>query len=573
MKIKNYYSHLVTLLLCFWIMQPIFSQNIVITEIMYNPPESGTDSLEYIELYNSGNTTINLEGYSMTGVTLTFPSFEIPANAFAIVCVNDTAFTNVFGATAHLIQSTGGGLSNTGELIEVKDPNGTTVASVTYADAGEWPIEPDGAGASLELCSVSADMALPINWKAATLSTGATVNGIEIFASPGSANSVICGELPDHTITVSSFQFSPADITIYVGETVEWNNISGTHNVNGTQSTFPSNPESFGNAVGGSPWSYQYTFTIPGVNHFQCDPHSGQMQGTVTVIEVPPPVIRNIVITEIMYNDPSANDTLEFIEIYNNDTLAVNLGGYQFTQGVNYTFPAITLNVGDFLVVAKDSQIFQNSFGFPAFDWVNSQALANAGETIELRDNNNNVVDAVTYDNTGSWDPAANGNGASLVLCDFNSDNNVGANWRGSTTTTSIVLENIVISANPYEASDCPTGLSLVNDEYTTDVNVSFPLNVLLNDQLTANYEIQIPGTTALGTIGVVNGAITYIPNADVCGDDVFIYMVTDVASGVMDTATVTVHIINCPLNYPVRTITSVTSENSDGVADSLNVI
>src|SRR5690606_18090272 len=28
---------------------------IVITEIMYNPPESGTDSLEFIELYNNGD--------------------------------------------------------------------------------------------------------------------------------------------------------------------------------------------------------------------------------------------------------------------------------------------------------------------------------------------------------------------------------------------------------------------------------------------------------------------------------------------------------------------------------------
>jgi len=33
---------------------------IVITEIMYNPPESGTDSLEFIELMNNDTVTVNL---------------------------------------------------------------------------------------------------------------------------------------------------------------------------------------------------------------------------------------------------------------------------------------------------------------------------------------------------------------------------------------------------------------------------------------------------------------------------------------------------------------------------------
>ena len=36
--------------------------DIVITEIMYNPPESGTDSLEFIEIYNKGEGTIDLSG-------------------------------------------------------------------------------------------------------------------------------------------------------------------------------------------------------------------------------------------------------------------------------------------------------------------------------------------------------------------------------------------------------------------------------------------------------------------------------------------------------------------------------
>jgi len=46
------------------------------------------------------------------------------------------------------------------------------------------------------------------------------------------------------TVIVENFMFTSANITINVGDTVEWTNIQGTHNVNGTQATFSSNPAS-----------------------------------------------------------------------------------------------------------------------------------------------------------------------------------------------------------------------------------------------------------------------------------------------------------------------------------------
>ncbi|HAQ38663.1 MAG TPA: hypothetical protein DCQ58_09165, partial [Saprospirales bacterium] len=38
---------------------------LVITEIMYNPPESGTDLTEFIEIYNNSDQAINLNGYEI----------------------------------------------------------------------------------------------------------------------------------------------------------------------------------------------------------------------------------------------------------------------------------------------------------------------------------------------------------------------------------------------------------------------------------------------------------------------------------------------------------------------------
>ena len=86
-----------------------------------------------------------------------------------------------------------------------------------------------------------------------------------------------------HSVTVSSFKYTPADLTITAGDEVVWTNTGGTHNVDGKTSVFPSNPESFGNNVG-SGWTYKFTFNIAGTYNYHCDPHAGLgMVGTVVV--------------------------------------------------------------------------------------------------------------------------------------------------------------------------------------------------------------------------------------------------------------------------------------------------
>jgi predicted lipoprotein with Yx(FWY)xxD motif/plastocyanin len=88
-----------------------------------------------------------------------------------------------------------------------------------------------------------------------------------------------------HDINVANYAFTPDEITVTVGDTVTWTNTQGTHNVNGTKTTFPSNPESFGNTVG-SGWIFSHVFSIPGTYDYHCDPHASfGMVGKVIVEE------------------------------------------------------------------------------------------------------------------------------------------------------------------------------------------------------------------------------------------------------------------------------------------------
>ncbi|HLN72215.1 MAG: plastocyanin/azurin family copper-binding protein [Methylococcaceae bacterium] len=87
-----------------------------------------------------------------------------------------------------------------------------------------------------------------------------------------------------HSVSVTDYQFTPKDLTINAGDIVVWTNTGAMgHNVNGTQTTFPNNPESFGNNVGLN-WTYQYVFKTAGHYDYHCDPHAAfGMVGTITV--------------------------------------------------------------------------------------------------------------------------------------------------------------------------------------------------------------------------------------------------------------------------------------------------
>ena len=153
------------------------------------------------------------------------------------------------------------------------------------------------------------------------------------------------------------------------------------------------------------------------------------------VAELPVP---KIVINEIMYNPPEAgNDTLEYIELYNADDIAHNLQGWKFSKGVDFIFPSVTINPGEYLVTAIKASAMMNTFGVTALQW-SSGALSNSGEQIELLDNLGNVVDNVTYGTNSPWPAAANNHGPSLSLIDPLLDNSLAINWAPETALAGV---------------------------------------------------------------------------------------------------------------------------------------
>jgi hypothetical protein len=166
------------------------------------------------------------------------------------------------------------------------------------------------------------------------------------------------------------------------------------------------------------------------------------------------PTTPDLIFTEIMYNPPETNtDSLEFLEIYNRGNAPAQLGGLYFADGINFTFPTATLAPGAFYLLAVNARAARNQYGVDFVQW-ESGALNNAGETILIKNSTGVTIDSVNY--SPNW--GSNGDGSSLVLCDINSDNNVGLNWSQATTPVGPRINNIQVFAHP--GALCPSDAS-----------------------------------------------------------------------------------------------------------------
>jgi hypothetical protein len=159
--------------------------NVVINEVMYNPPVAGA---QYVELYNTSSTiTYDLSGWQLQGVGYTFPSGSvIGPNAFLVLVANRSAFSAAYGGAIPFFDAFTGSLSATGESLFLVQPgtnsaNSLLVAAVRYGNSAPWPAGANGLGSSLQLVDPHQD-----NWRAGNWSGTFPPASL----SPGTANPV-----------------------------------------------------------------------------------------------------------------------------------------------------------------------------------------------------------------------------------------------------------------------------------------------------------------------------------------------------------------------------------------------
>ena len=109
------------------------------------------------------------------------------------------------------------------------------------------------------------------------------------------------------------------------------------------------------------------------------------------------------------------SDDLEFLELKNIGTNALNLAGLSFTAGISFTFPSGTLlGPGGFVVLVRNAAAFQSRYPGVAMGGVYTGKLDNGGETVRVSTELSPLFD-FDYDDRAPWPLAADGYGFSVV--------------------------------------------------------------------------------------------------------------------------------------------------------------
>ncbi|QDU56553.1 lamin tail domain-containing protein [Aeoliella mucimassa] len=160
-----------------------------------------------------------------------------------------------------------------------------------------------------------------------------------------------------------------------------------------------------------------------------------------------------VVINEIHYNSADNTSFEEFIELYNTSSEPVDLSGWEFTDGIDYTFAeGQTIAGNGYVVLAQDPATLLSEFGTVATGMY-AGGLSNGGERVALSDSSGNLIDEVEYSTTFPWPISPDGEGMSMELVNPNLDNNLGSNWRPAFT------EPLFASPDDGSTSDLVSGL------------------------------------------------------------------------------------------------------------------
>jgi hypothetical protein len=482
---------------------------LVISEIMYNPPNRGAingDDLEFLELKNMGTSPLNLSGlYFSEGINFTFPngSMLLPGGFF-LLARNAEALQTIYpGVIVHGVY--GGRLDNGGETITIMHPHGAVIVSVTYDDDPPWPLTADGFGFSLVFDSASG------RYRASS-GMGGTPGADDPgnFIPPVVVNEALSASAPPQTdaIELHNPTDAPADIggwyltdsaafpwkyRIPAGTIIpaggylvfDESHFNSPGAANGFalsalgeevflfsgNANFELTGYSHGFAFGGAERGVSFGRHINSVGEEQFPPQSALTLGAPNS----GPRVGPVVINEIQYHP--AEDGDEFIELLNITAAPAPLfdperpANTWRLRGLNYTFPEnITLEPNELLLLVPiDPETFRAKHDVPAGVRIlgpYSGALQNRGEWIELLSpatpTGSGVpylaVDQVRYSARAPWPAAASALGPSLqrlVPGDYGNDP---VNWTAAFQTPG----RLFAPAAPPVILSAPTGGSMI---------------------------------------------------------------------------------------------------------------
>lgn len=442
---------------------------LVISEIMYKPAEQADGkNLEFVEVFNSNPFFEDISGYQLDGsISYTFPKDTIlPGGGYLVVAKAPSDLRAHYGL-ATVLGPYNQKLPAKG-TVRLLNAVGAVFLDIDYSDIAPWPLAADGAGHSIVLARPSLGAGNVAAWDASYAKGGSP--GLPDAPRLGAWQEIVLNEFhggdgSQGFVELFNRRHAPLDIS------GAWLSDDSATN------KFQIPP---GTIIPARGWvaftSAQLGFPLPlaGADiYFSSPDQSRVVQAThfdahlvgmscgrypdgaleLSVLAAPTPATTNsaphvaeVVINEIMYHPISRDDDGQYIELYNPGSQSVDLGGWKFVAGIDFTFPAgKTIAAGGYLVVARNAARLQTNYAqLNAGNLVGDFAgkLSHSGERLALARplavagaTNYAVVDEVTYGTGGRWGKWSDGGGSSLELIDARADHRRATSWADSDET------------------------------------------------------------------------------------------------------------------------------------------
>ncbi|MEM7548421.1 MAG: lamin tail domain-containing protein [Bacteroidota bacterium] len=416
---------------------------VTINEVMADPnPVIGLPEVEYVEIFNSTDETIELEGWFLVGATpngQSFASFLLVPGGFLIL--TDDGNVGAFPDVDVIPWGTSGALTNSGETLILQDNLGNTIDSLIYSSSS--------GGRSFEQIDPTLEVFTPANYMLSESPNGGT---------PGFQNSVfeIDTDAPD---LVSVLVNSQSQLELLFSEPIDES--SGINSANYIVNNGFGNPDevliqeentvllNFDNVFQDQ---IENILTVNSIQDLSGNVLN-QQEIAFTYFEPFAPNFRDIVINEIMA-DPSGERSLpaiEYMELFNASNRSIDLAGWRI-EGVTPSdseLESFILNPSSYVVLVESGS--ESLFDLDnVISWGGLGALTNSGETLTLVSPNGIRVDSVVY--TNAQDGISFEQANPFLLCsDFEFNFSLSESEFGGTPGAENSLFNTIPDANEPE--------------------------------------------------------------------------------------------------------------------------
>lgn len=466
--------------------------DIRITEIFADPtPKIGLPQAEFVELYNTTSSSVNLEGWKFADATndVVLPAYTLAGNSYVILC--PTASEPDYESFGETIGVSLPSLNNSGDALSIESSDGTIIDAVDYKVSWYNDDVKDNGGYSLELINLQLKCSGQANWIASNSASGGT---------PGKVNSVNNNK-PDVSAPAPSVVIlRDNELILGFNEVLDSQNVKASlFEVPGLETISKIEIQSgsldtikltLTNSLKDNKF---YNLKIQGLEDCEGNITDTLLQNAFRRVALRSYNQGDVVINEI-FADPNPQIGLpesEYIELYNTTAGDIELEGWTFSDATaTGSMSVFTLKPSSYLILCNASS--EDDFKVLGdVSVISLPSLNNGGDDLLLKDGKGNVIDQLTYDASWYEDNAKSGGGYSLERRNPTLKCSSSANWTASRDASGGTpgKVNSVFSAIPD--SDAPV---LLDATVLSGDTILLQFDEPLDSVSTANAEYSIPG-------------------------------------------------------------------------------